>query len=111
MAGDLHAQTATSDGRTLLFAEWGDRDGFPVFALHGTPGSRLLRHWDESKYVDVGARVITYDRPGYGGSDRCLCPICSKEVVSVRRGRHPFVDGDASRIRVAPDKRNVFADC
>jgi pimeloyl-ACP methyl ester carboxylesterase len=70
MAGDRRAQTATSNGRTLTFAEWGDRDGFPVFGLHGTPSSRLFRHWDESKYVEVGARLITYDRPGYGGSDR-----------------------------------------
>jgi len=66
----VQIQTATSNGRTLTFAEWGDRDGFPVFTLHGTPGSRLLRHYDESKYAQVGARVITYDRPGYGGSDR-----------------------------------------
>ena len=58
------------DGRTLTFAEWGDRDGFPVFLLHGTPGSRLGRHYDESVYAEAGARVITYDRPGYGGSDR-----------------------------------------
>jgi pimeloyl-ACP methyl ester carboxylesterase len=64
-------QTAlASDGRTLAFAEWGDHDGFPVFSLHGTPNSRLARHYDESKYAEVGARVITYDRPGYGGSDR-----------------------------------------
>jgi pimeloyl-ACP methyl ester carboxylesterase len=70
VTGDLHTQTAISDGRRLTFAEWGDHDGFPVFALHGTPGSRLQRHYDESKYVEVGARVITYDRPGYGGSDR-----------------------------------------
>jgi len=66
----VQIQTATSNGRTLTFAQWGDRDGFPVFTLHGTPGSRLLRHYDESKYAQVGARVITYDRPGYGGSDR-----------------------------------------
>jgi len=64
-------QTATApDGRTLCFAEWGDPDGFPVFSLHGTPGGRLSRHPDESKYAEAGARVITYDRPGYGGSDR-----------------------------------------
>jgi pimeloyl-ACP methyl ester carboxylesterase len=61
---------AASDGRTLMFAQWGDPDGFPVFSLHGTPGSRFDRHYDESAYVEVGARVITYDRPGYGGSDR-----------------------------------------
>jgi pimeloyl-ACP methyl ester carboxylesterase len=59
-----------SDGRTLTFAEWGDPDGFPVFFLHGTPNSRFARHYDESKYVEAGARVITYDRSGYGGSDR-----------------------------------------
>jgi pimeloyl-ACP methyl ester carboxylesterase len=53
-----------------MVAQWGDLDGFPVFSLHGTPGSRLGRHYDENAYVEVGARVITYDRPGYGGSDR-----------------------------------------
>lgn len=58
------------DGRTLTFAEWGDPDGFPVFSLHGTPNSRFARHYDERVYREAGARVITYDRPGYGGSDR-----------------------------------------
>jgi pimeloyl-ACP methyl ester carboxylesterase len=38
--------------------------------LHGTPGSRFAGQGDASVYADVGARVITYDRPGYGGSDR-----------------------------------------
>jgi pimeloyl-ACP methyl ester carboxylesterase len=65
------AQNAEADdGRRLCFAEWGDPDGFPVFVLHGTPGGRLNRHPDESKYAEAGARVITYDRPGYGSSDR-----------------------------------------
>ena len=59
-----------ADSSALTFAEWGDSNGFPVFSLHGTPNSRYARHYDESKYADVGARVITYDRPGYGGSDR-----------------------------------------
>lgn len=59
-----------SDGRTLMVAEWGDADGFPVFWLHGSPGSRFSRHHDVSEYSRAGARVITYDRPGYGGSDR-----------------------------------------
>ena len=71
MSGPSDTQTVTAtDGRTLTFAEWGDLEGFPVFSLHGAPGSRLLRHHDESAYAEVGARVITYDRPGYGGSDR-----------------------------------------
>jgi pimeloyl-ACP methyl ester carboxylesterase len=59
-----------SDGRTVMFAEWGDPDGAPVFALHGTPGCRLTRHPNEELVRSTGARVITYDRPGYGGSDR-----------------------------------------
>jgi len=68
---DRSKQTiAAADGRSLCFAEWGDPDGFPVFALHGTPGGRLNRTHDESKYVEAGVRVITYDRPGYGSSDR-----------------------------------------
>ena len=58
------------DGRSLCFAQWGDPEGFPVFTLHGTPGGRLNRHPDESRYSAAGARVITYDRPGYGDSDR-----------------------------------------
>ncbi len=40
------------------------------FLLHGTPGSRFAGQGDASVYADVGARLITYDRPGYGGSDR-----------------------------------------
>jgi pimeloyl-ACP methyl ester carboxylesterase len=62
--------TQTPDGRALSLAEWGDANGFPLFWLHGTPGSRFGRHYDENDYVKAGARVITYDRPGYGGSDR-----------------------------------------
>lgn len=69
MASGTQLATAP-DGRTLKFAEWGDPVGFPVFSLHGTPGSRFSRHYDESKYAEVGARVITYDRPGYGESER-----------------------------------------
>jgi pimeloyl-ACP methyl ester carboxylesterase len=58
------------DGRTLAYAEWGDPSGTPVIAIHGTPGCRLNRHPDNDKLASTGARVITYDRPGYGASDR-----------------------------------------
>jgi pimeloyl-ACP methyl ester carboxylesterase len=58
------------DGRTLCFAEWGDPAGFPIVALHGTPGNRLNRHPDSQQYVRAGARIITHDRAGYGGSTR-----------------------------------------
>jgi pimeloyl-ACP methyl ester carboxylesterase len=68
---DRRAQvTQAADGRTIMFAEWGDLEGAPVFALHGTPGCRLSRHPDQELVRSTGVHVITYDRAGYGGSDR-----------------------------------------
>lgn len=61
---------AAADGRTIAFCEWGDPAGAPVFSLHGTPGSRLGRHHDESVYTESQVRLITYDRAGYGRSTR-----------------------------------------
>ncbi|GIE96424.1 alpha/beta fold hydrolase [Paractinoplanes rishiriensis] len=60
---------ATPDGRALAMCQWGPPDGAPMFYLHGTPGSRLMRHVDGT-YERAGVRVITYDRPGYGRSPR-----------------------------------------
>ena len=57
------------DGRTMGYAEYGDPGGKPVFFFHGLPGSRLQRHPDESIAIELGARIITIDRPGYGISD------------------------------------------
>lgn len=65
---DLTLVTAP-DGRTIAFAEWGVPDGRPLFVLHGTPGSRYLRHIG-GVYERQRVRVITYDRPGYGRSTR-----------------------------------------
>jgi len=59
----------TTDGRTLAFCEWGPAGGSPVFFLHGTPGGRLMRHVG-GEYERTGVHAITYDRPGYGSSDR-----------------------------------------
>ena len=58
-----------SDGRRLAFAEWGDPDGPPVVLLHGSPGSRLF-HPDAAATAAAGVRLITFDRPGCGDSDR-----------------------------------------
>ena len=60
----MTATTATPDGRTLAYCQWGDPDGAPVFSLHGTPGSRLGHHPDEAVYARAGVRLITYDRAG-----------------------------------------------
>ena len=70
MAGASGTQTvAAADGRTLTIAEWGDPDGFPV-SRSMARRARALSGRPRERVCDVGARVITYDRPGYGGSDR-----------------------------------------
>jgi pimeloyl-ACP methyl ester carboxylesterase len=69
-----------------MFAEWGDLDGAPIFVLHGTPSSRLDRHLDEVLVASTGAHVITYDRPGYGGSDRSRgrsIADCATDVAAI----------------------------
>jgi pimeloyl-ACP methyl ester carboxylesterase len=53
-------------GRTLAYAEWGDPTGKPVLMLHRSPGSRLF---DPGPDATAGARLITVDRPGYGGTE------------------------------------------
>jgi pimeloyl-ACP methyl ester carboxylesterase len=57
------------DGRTLAVEDAGDTDGRPVMVHVGTPGGRRLygpRTMAEAKRR--GLRLISYDRPGYGGS-------------------------------------------
>lgn len=58
------------DGRRLRILILGPRDGTPVFFLHGTPGSRLGPHPLPMRLHHLGIRLIAYDRPGYGCSDR-----------------------------------------
>ncbi|MEU9167023.1 alpha/beta hydrolase [Streptomyces sp. NPDC048420] len=58
------------DGRRLTVEQRGDPLGRPVFLLHGTPGSRLGPAPRPSVLYRMGVRLITFDRPGYGDSDR-----------------------------------------
>ncbi len=62
-------QIQLQDKRLLAYAEYGEPQGKPVLLFHGTPGSRLFHHPDESIALSVGARVIVADRPGFGLSD------------------------------------------
>jgi pimeloyl-ACP methyl ester carboxylesterase len=58
------------DGRTLAWEEYGPADGRPVLHFQGTPGSRYSRHAHEDVYERLGVRLLVFDRPGYGASDR-----------------------------------------
>lgn len=57
-----------ADGRKLAVTEGGDPGGVPVLVHYGTPNSRLPYEPDVATAREHGIRMITYDRPGYGGS-------------------------------------------
>src|SRR5207247_398469 len=55
------------DGRPLAWRVWGRPTDRPVVRLQGSAGSRLARG---SNPLEAGARLIMFDRPGFGGSSR-----------------------------------------
>jgi pimeloyl-ACP methyl ester carboxylesterase len=58
-----------ADGRRLAVEISGKPDGESVFLLHGTPGGRNGPRPRGIVLYRLGIRLISYDRPGYGGSD------------------------------------------
>ncbi|WP_207482078.1 alpha/beta fold hydrolase [Arenibaculum pallidiluteum] len=72
MADSLHppvreGAVTLPDGRSLGFAEYGDRDGPVAIYCHGFPSCRL-----EPALVPLsGIRLVAPDRPGLGLSDPC----------------------------------------
>ena len=58
------------DGRTVAAHSTGDPLGRPVFLLHGSPGSRVGPAPRGSLLYKLGIHLISFDRPGYGDSDR-----------------------------------------
>ena len=52
-------------GTTLVVRDWGPPDAAPIIFHHGTPSSSLAV---PNGADEPGRRVITFDRPGYGGS-------------------------------------------
>lgn len=57
-----------SDGRKLCYTEYGDPKGKPIFYFHGWPDSRLRIHEVSESANEVGVRLVSIDRPGYGYS-------------------------------------------
>jgi pimeloyl-ACP methyl ester carboxylesterase len=73
-----------ADGRLLAWAEWGDPRGSPVLFLHPSPGSRMICPDVEATVLE-GVRLITVDRPGYGGSDPVADPTLSGFALDLAR--------------------------
>jgi len=66
----MEHQVITADERRLHVVELGVPEGWPVLVHNGTPGSRLLYEPLVRLAERQRIRMISYDRPGYGGSDR-----------------------------------------
>lgn len=71
------------NGRRVSLAEYGDAAGMPVFALHGTPGSRLKFSSIAPAATRHGLRIIAPDRWGYGDTDAVRRPTLSGYAADI----------------------------
>jgi pimeloyl-ACP methyl ester carboxylesterase len=74
----------SADGRRIAVQETGHPSGHPVLLLHGTPGSRLGPLPRGRVLYELGVRLITFDRPGYGSSDRLVSRMVADVVPDVQ---------------------------
>lgn len=84
----MEHELRAADGRRLQVLEQGQADGWPVLVHGGTPNSRLLYEPEVRLAERQGIRVISYDRPGYGGSDRKpgrSVASCCEDVRAIAR--------------------------
>ena len=56
------------DGRTVAVRQGGDPEGRALVYFHGTPSSRLETSFADDLCAELGIRMISFDRPGYGDS-------------------------------------------
>jgi pimeloyl-ACP methyl ester carboxylesterase len=61
---DRHQILDLVGGGHLAYSEYGDANGTPVFFCHGWPSSRTMAELTDSAARDLGARIISPDRPG-----------------------------------------------
>jgi len=60
----------TADGRTIGYYAFGDPEGTPIVALHGTPACGAGYAWADARARERGIRLLAPDRPGVGDSSR-----------------------------------------
>jgi pimeloyl-ACP methyl ester carboxylesterase len=72
-----------TDGRRLAVRISGNPAGHPVIYLHGTPGNRVGPLPCGRVLYELGVRLVSFDRPGYGGSDRMASRLVSDVAADV----------------------------
>lgn len=75
-------------GRVLRVRDAGDPDGAVVMYFHGTPSSRLDLCFGEQLAAERGIRLVSFDRPGYGGSTPAPFGL-----ASIGADAHAIADG------------------
>lgn len=81
-------EVCSDDGRRLRVNVTGASDGYPVFLMHGTPGSRRGPRPRGIVLYRLGLQLVSYDRPGYGRSDRAegrVVADAAHDVASIAR--------------------------
>ena len=73
----------SAGGITLRVREVGNPGGEPVIHFHGTPGCRLELAFADDIVEAAGARVIAFDRPGYGGSTQTPFSLASVAKMAI----------------------------
>lgn len=66
LGDDCSATITLPDGRELGYARYGSGEGPAIICLHGLPGSRIDFARSDAAAKEVGARIISVDRPGIG---------------------------------------------
>jgi len=57
-----------ASGQTIALAEYGARDGEPIFFSHGWPSSRTMAELTHTAARELNLRIISPDRPGIRNS-------------------------------------------
>jgi pimeloyl-ACP methyl ester carboxylesterase len=60
--------TVLPNGRVVEYWEGGDPAGRAIIVHPGSPGTRLLATWGHEAAFSAGVRLVSVNRPGYGGS-------------------------------------------
>lgn len=71
------------DGRIVEVASFGNEDGIPLFAFHGTPTSNTSWGMVDEPARRRGVRVLAPNRPGIGGSDPHPLPLVASYADDV----------------------------
>ena len=82
-------RVAAGDGRVLQVLERGHPEGKPVLVHSGTPNSRLMHEPEVRLAERQEIRLISYDRPGYGGSTSWpgrTVADCAQDVRAIASG-------------------------